>query len=548
MAGTSTSLQFRTPNLDLQIAYRYHQETDIKLAPLNRLKFSVWMSRGSALVLSVDVLLIMLTMCRNIVTAIRPRMRFLFDDMRWLHRQVAYALLMFTVIHVACHYVNFYNVERSQIRPERAVQILFTQPGSITGFVMCTCMALMYTTSHYRIRHQSFEAFWFTHHLYIPFLLALYTHGTGCFVRDTTNPISPFAGRRFWAHCIGYQSFRWEIAGGFLYLCERVYRVIRAGQSTSVSRVIKHPFGTFQIQFEKPSMRYRPGQWLFINVPTISPYEWHPFTITSCPYDPYISIHINQVGDWTKSLADAMGCGPAQESDNLDPLATYYIALRARQSLPQIRIDGPYGAAAEDVFANEVAVLVGTGIGITPWASVLKNLWQLHADARLPPRLKRVELIWVCRDTGAFEWFKSLLLSLEAQSAAAAAREPGAREFLRFRIYLTQKLDSDLLHNISLNSVEQGHASDPVTGLRAGTHFGRPNFRRILAKIRDDMIDEARPRRGRVPFRLRTIGCYYCGPDSLAYQVHTKQSGQEKGREDSSEQRFRQPKVNSNIT
>lgn len=32
-------------------------------------------------------------------------------------------------------------------------------------------------------------------------------------------------------------------------------------------------------------------------------------------------------------------------------------------SLPAVRIDGPYGAPAEDVFNVEVAVLIGAGIG-----------------------------------------------------------------------------------------------------------------------------------------------------------------------------------------
>jgi len=31
--------------------------------------------------------------------------------------------------------------------------------------------------------------------------------------------------------------------------------------------------------------------------------------------------------------------------------------------LPTVRIDGPYGAPAEDVFNVEVAVLIGAGIG-----------------------------------------------------------------------------------------------------------------------------------------------------------------------------------------
>jgi len=33
--------------------------------------------------------------------------------------------------------------------------------------------------------------------------------------------------------------------------------------------------------------------------------------------------------------------------------------------LPVVRIDGPYGAPAEDVFNVEIAVLVGAGIGMS---------------------------------------------------------------------------------------------------------------------------------------------------------------------------------------
>jgi len=32
-------------------------------------------------------------------------------------------------------------------------------------------------------------------------------------------------------------------------------------------------------------------------------------------------------------------------------------------TLPHVRIDGPYGAPAEDVFNSQVAILVGAGIG-----------------------------------------------------------------------------------------------------------------------------------------------------------------------------------------
>lgn len=37
--------------------------------------------------------------------------------------------------------------------------------------------------------------------------------------------------------------------------------------------------------------------------------------------------------------------------------------------MPKVRIDGPYGAPAEDVFNNEVAILIGAGIGMYTYYS-----------------------------------------------------------------------------------------------------------------------------------------------------------------------------------
>ena len=41
---------------------------------------------------------------------------------------------------------------------------------------------------------------------------------------------------------------------------------------------------------------------------------------------------------------------------------------------PQIYIDGPFGAAARNVFQSEHAVLIGAGIGVTPFASILQSI------------------------------------------------------------------------------------------------------------------------------------------------------------------------------
>ena len=40
-------------------------------------------------------------------------------------------------------------------------------------------------------------------------------------------------------------------------------------------------------------------------------------------------------------------------------------------------IDGPFGEGHQDWFKYKVAVLVGGGIGVTPFASILKELVQM---------------------------------------------------------------------------------------------------------------------------------------------------------------------------
>ncbi|KAK0751459.1 FAD-binding domain-containing protein [Schizothecium vesticola] len=498
----------------------WKQAADARLAGLNTLQYSVWLSRGAGLVLSVDGMLILLPVCRTIMRFLRPKIRFIpLDENIWMHRQLAYSMLFFTIIHTTAHYVNFYNVEKTQIRPVTAVQIHYAQPGGITGHVMLLCMLLMYTTAHHRIRQQSFETFWYTHHLFIPFFLALYTHTVGCFVRDTAEGFSPFAGDQYWEHCIGYLGWRWELWTGAFYLCERLYREIRAIRETKITRVVRHPYDVVEIQFNKPSFKYKAGQWLFLQVPSVSKYQWHPFTITSCPHDNYVSVHVRQVGDFTKELGEAVGAGASNAKlyDSVDPMGLYEVALQNGQKMPPLRIDGPYGAPAEDVFENEIAVLIGTGIGVTPWASILKNIWHLRNGPNPPTRLRRVEFIWVCKDTNSFEWFHFLLSSLEQQSNEAA-RVPGSSgvEFLKIHTYLTQKLDIDTTQNIVLNSV--GAEIDPLTELKSRTNFGRPNFKKLFTGMREGILQGSYLSGLEAGLRT-TVGVYFCGPSAAARDI-----------------------------
>ena len=53
-------------------------------------------------------------------------------------------------------------------------------------------------------------------------------------------------------------------------------------------------------------------------------------------------------------------------------------------------MDGPYGTASEEVFHYEVVVLVAAGIGVTPFASIMKHLAHQAKADKLETPLKKV--------------------------------------------------------------------------------------------------------------------------------------------------------------
>jgi len=500
----------------------YLQASNLRLAPLNTLGFSVWTSRGAGLVLALDGALILVPMLRNIIRFVRPRLTWLFpaDENIWFHKQVAYSMAFWAMVHTTAHYVNFINVERAQLRKQIALQIHYTQPGGITGHFMLLMMFLMYSTAHHQIRQQCFEVFWYTHHLAFFFMLCLYTHATGCFVRDSVDPdyipTFPFYSTE---HCLGYLSWRFTIWPGILYFGERIYREIRARRATRLSKVLVHPAGAMELRIVKPSFKYKAGQWLFVQIPELSRWQWHPFTITSAPDDPYVSVHIRQVGDFTRGLGERLGMGPSvvaamtqavmkgAEKDNIS--GGDFVELDASTSsitLPHVRIDGPYGTAAEDVFKSEVAILIGAGIGVTPFASILKDIWYKQRKGKLGS-LRRVEFFWICRDAPSFGWFQSLLQGIENDQA-----DPN---FLRINIYLTQKVEEDMLWNIAVND---SGAYDPLTLLRTRTMFGRPDWMSVYGQMKQ-AIETGQYIPGSQAQLKTKVATYFCGPSVLAKAI-----------------------------
>ncbi|XP_045461304.1 NADPH oxidase 5 isoform X2 [Harmonia axyridis] len=191
----------------------------------------------------------------------------------------------------------------------------------------------------------------------------------------------------------------------------------------------------------------------------------------------------------------------------------------------EIFLDGPYGAPSSHIFMAQHAILVATGIGVTPFASILQSVMHRYWKARhscpnckfswasdIPAsvmNLRKVDFFWINRDQRSFEWFVNLLSQLEIEQAELG----GAMErFLEMHMYITsalQKTDMKAVGlQLALDLLHEKEKRDLITGLKTRTNAGRPNWDKVFKQILDQ-------KKGKV-----TV--FYCGPAQLARVLRVK--------------------------
>ena len=375
-------------------------------------------ARASALVLHFDMALILFPICHSLLSLLRqtPLHGIIqFDRAISFHKLVAYSVIFFSAIHTVAHWNNFARLATKNKLGIRGFLLAnFTSGPGWSGYLMLVCLIAITVTSTSVARNVHYERFWSVHHLFILFFVFFSLHGAFCMIKPDLPPFCAGTGvfYQFWMY------------GGFIYLLERVLREFRGRHKTLISKVVQHPSRVVEIQIKKEHIKTRAGQYVFINCPEISLWQYHPFTLTSAPEEDYISVHIRCIGDFTNALAKVLGCdfdspglGDTSSVTAVDKSTTASADVNPsiRRILPRLYIDGPFGSASEDVFKYEVAILVGAGIGVTPFASILKSIWYRMNYPQKQTRLRKVYFFWVCRDFGSFEWLRSLLMAIESQ-------------------------------------------------------------------------------------------------------------------------------------
>ncbi|MCE0481203.1 hypothetical protein HAX54_038761 [Datura stramonium] len=499
-------------------------------------------AKGAAETLKLNMALVLLPVCRNILTWLRStRAKLLvpFDDNINFHKIIAYAIAVGILLHggnhLACDFPRLINSSPEKfaliasdfdnVKP--TFKSLMTGIEGVTGIAMVILMAIVFTLATRGFRRNvlqlpppfnrltGFNAFWYSHHLLAVVYVLLLVHGTFLFLVH-----------QWW------QKTTWMYISMplLLYVAERSLRTCRSEHyAAKILKVSVLPGDVFSLTMSKPnSFKYKSGQYIFLQCPTISSFEWHPFSITSAPGDDYLSVHIRMVGDWTNELkrvfteddssACEIGRAKFRERGNVD-----------QRGLPRLLVDGPYGAPAQDYQNYDVLLLVGLGIGATPFISILKDLLNNSRSEELDSntetsvsddswtslgsssvassgkkkslRTKSAHFYWVTREPGSFEWFKGVMNEVAGMDH---------KSLIEMHNYLTSVYEEGDARSTLITMVQAlnhaKHGVDILSGTQVRTHFARPKWKEVFNKIAS-----------KHPYS--TVGVFYCGLPALAKEL-----------------------------
>uniref|UniRef100_A0AAR2JMS6 NADPH oxidase, EF-hand calcium binding domain 5 n=1 Tax=Pygocentrus nattereri TaxID=42514 RepID=A0AAR2JMS6_PYGNA len=476
------------------------------------------LAKGCGICLDLNCTFIVVLMLRRCLTWLRATwvVRVLpLDQNILLHQIVGYAILVFSVAHTMAHIMNFIHLTQVHESYQLWEYVFTTRPGigwvkgtaSITGVVLQVLICLMVVCSSTFVRRSGhFEVFYWSHLSYIWVWALLIIHCTN-----------------FW---------KWFVAPGIIFLVEKLVgiAVSRMGGLYIVEVNLLPSKVTHLVIKRPPFFQFKPGDYVYINIPVIAKYEWHPFTISSAPeQQDTIWLHVRSMGQWTNRLFEYFRQSDSQAISNKRLTASLrnhrnqtktqvMVDKMSCFSVLQCYVDGPYGTPTRQIFASEHAVLIGAGIGITPFASILQSIiyrmrkqncpncnysWcETIKDNEMIFNPLQVDFIWINRDQKSFEWFVSLLTKLEMDQAD---EEPEGR-FLEMHMYMTSALSKNDMKAIglqmALDLLAKKEKRDSITGLRTRTQPGRPDWGKVFQKVSEE-------KKGKVHV-------FYCGSPALA--------------------------------
>jgi len=173
-----------------------HNKLTLESSPDDTCHAYLVIARAAALILHIDVIFILLPICRNFISLLRqtPLNDIIpFDKNITFHKSVAWSIVVFTAIHVGAHMVNFTLLAIAKAPSRNIGRVIFefllinftTGPG-VTGWIMTVSLGLMVWFAMEKRRRRpngGFEWFYYVHYIgMIIFFVNWQLHGMFCMI------------------------------------------------------------------------------------------------------------------------------------------------------------------------------------------------------------------------------------------------------------------------------------------------------------------------------------------------------------------------------
>lgn len=524
----------------MQLAFGIWQLVKYQTNPEYRAAFGwgVVMAKTCAGALYPTFFFLILSMSRYLSTWLRRSYHisrfFNWDLSQEFHIRISCVAILLATLHAIGHltgsFVSGSNPDNEEevaylLGPDSVPRPYIDYVRSVPGFTGITALGLFYILSLLSIplvRKWNYEVFQLGHTLMFPIIGLMMAHGT--------------------AHLLQWPMFGYFLAfPTLLVVIERGVRVCLGFHH--IKATLKVLDGeTVEITAMIPSERlwkYKAGQYIFLQVPKISFFQWHPFTVSFCRGNKMM-VHIKTDGNWTGRLRQLGG--------------------ESGESQIEVGINGPFGAPAQRFYDFSHSIIIGAGIGVTPFSGILADLQHKddldhggpdhankvaakatdqekphtenpaiepaeavngekdtaalshpanHHEGLVGPDIvgeerkpkpqeartfaedyRRVDFHWMVRDRNYLQWLSDLLNQVSLSQEWHRDNEEHPRLDIRINTHVTAKRNSIVTHVyrwlLEMHRTEE-HPASPLTGLLNPTHYGRPDFDIILDEHYDDV-------------------------------------------------------------
>lgn len=280
--------------------------------------------------------------------------------------------------------------------------------ANLPGVISLAAGLLMWVTSLPGLRRKNFELFFYTHQLYVVFVVFLALH-------------------------VGDFIFMMAGAGIFLFMLDRFLRFFQSRKTVDILSAKCFPCGTVELVISKPAnLHYNSLGWIFLQIRELSWLQWHPFSVSSSPLDGkhHLAILIKVLGDWTEKLKGNILNLSVEESET-KPLLHHNRKITAS-------VEGPYGHESPYHLTYKNLILVAGGIGISPFLAILSDI--LHRINDSTPCLPRnILIVWAIKNSDELPLLETVdmeaicplfsdKLNLEIQTFVTRESQPSLEE------------------------------------------------------------------------------------------------------------------------